>query len=118
MKIARLLPSHISLGVSVVAISEAILPLTFSLTTGRLENVHIKVIRIASGKKYAIRLIIISSTGSAAFWPTHSCLLRTILTVTAMAIVIAVNTILMIRKVFVCLSSLKSLFKIMHVFFK
>ncbi|MCD4670563.1 MAG: hypothetical protein K8S14_08955, partial [Actinomycetia bacterium] len=115
---ARLLPSHISLGVSVVAISEAILPLTFSFTTGRLENAHIKVIRIASGKKYAIKPIINSSIGSAAFWPIHSFLLRTMLTLAAMAIVTTENTILIIRKVFVCLSSLKSLLKIIPVFFK
>jgi hypothetical protein len=51
IKIARLLPSHISLGVSVVAISEAIFPLTFSLTTGRPENAHIKAMIIVRGRK-------------------------------------------------------------------
>ena len=51
MKIARLLPNHISLGLNVVAKREAILPLTFSLTTGKLANAHIKAIRTVNGKK-------------------------------------------------------------------
>ena len=50
-KIARLLPIQISPGESGVASKEAILPLTFSLIIGRLENAHINVIRIISGKK-------------------------------------------------------------------
>jgi len=50
-KIARLLPTHISPGESGVASKEVILPLTFSLTMGRLANDHINVIRIINGKK-------------------------------------------------------------------
>ena len=50
-KIAKLLPIHISPGDSGVASKEVILPLTFSLTMGRLANAHINVIRINSGKK-------------------------------------------------------------------
>jgi hypothetical protein len=49
-KIAILLPIQISLGVSVVAQSEAILPFTFSFIIGRLEKAQIKVIRINNGR--------------------------------------------------------------------
>ena len=50
-KIARLLPIQISLGLSGVASSEEMFPLTFSLTMGRLAKAQMKVIRTNSGKK-------------------------------------------------------------------
>jgi len=50
-KIARLLLIQISLGLSGVASSEEMFPLTFSLTMGRLAKAQMKVIRTNSGKK-------------------------------------------------------------------
>lgn len=51
IKIARLLPIQISLGVSVVARRDSILPFTFSLIIGRLEKTQMIVIRIDNGRK-------------------------------------------------------------------
>jgi len=50
-KMTRLLAIQISLGVSGVASSEVMFPLTFSLIMGRLAKAQIKVIRTNSGKK-------------------------------------------------------------------
>ncbi|MBC8387822.1 MAG: hypothetical protein H8E13_07215 [Actinobacteria bacterium] len=50
-KIAKLLLIQISLGLSGVAKRDAMFPLTFSLTMGRLAKAQMKVIRINSGKK-------------------------------------------------------------------
>jgi hypothetical protein len=47
---ARLFPIQISLGVSVVAQREAILPFIFSFVIGRLEKAQMKVIRIDNGR--------------------------------------------------------------------
>ena len=50
-KTARLLPIHISLGLSGVAKRDDIFPLTFSLVTGKLAKAQINVMRIKSGRK-------------------------------------------------------------------
>jgi len=50
-KMARLLPIQISFGLSVVARRDAMFPLTFSLTIGRLAKAQMNVISINSGKK-------------------------------------------------------------------
>ncbi len=108
-KIARLLPIHISPGESGVASKEVILPLTFSLIIGRLANAHINVIRIDSGKKKAIRLIIISRMGLAAVSIIQVCLFNKILAIKTAAIVAIEKAMTIIRNALVRRSSLKSL---------